>query len=276
MGFLSDMGVHLKMDYFTEPSVMSHTHTHPQYEFYFCPEPVAQMSVINGTEYAYESGAVILSAPYTVHAMSCVDKNATSYERYVFYFGEEELSFLDRGMFPEDTFIKNAGLLFILSEEEAKELRELAELYKRCRTDTERELAFALFVNRLVAICPEERVSRIGTPSLYIREVLRYISENFGDRINIAEVAKRFSVSRSKLDRDFKRFSGISVHDYIDICRVNHAKVILKRKTDVNVGDISYACGFESESCFFHFFKKMTGRTPLEYRKEIIAKAKNK
>jgi len=276
MGFLSDAGGILRMDYYTKPSVMGYTHVHPQYEIYFCPKSVAQISVINGMEYAYESGAVILSAPYTVHSMSCVDKDTKIYERYVFHFGEGKLNFFDSGMFPEDTFVKNAGLFFRLEEQEGAELREIAELYRKCRSDTERELTFALFINRLVAICPEDRISRIGTPSLYIRDVLRYISENFGNKVNITDIAKYFSVSRSKLDRDFKQFTGMSVHDYLDICRVNQAKFILGRKAHVNVGEIAGSCGFESESCFFHFFKKMTGLTPTEYRRKINAKAENK
>ena len=107
----------------------------------------------------------------------------------------------------------------------------------------------------------------MGTPSFYIQDVLRHISEDFTHKVNISDIAKKFAVSRSKLDRDFKYFTGMTVHKYLDICRVNHAKSLLHRSTDMSLGEISAACGFESESCFFHFFRRVTGISPSEYKK---------
>ena len=267
MGFLRDYGVQLRVEHFCKPSVMLFTHIHPQYELYFCSEPIEQISVINGVEYRYKHAAVILSAPYTVHSMSCAD-DASNFDRYVFYFGENTVNAFDKRLLPSDSFGKNIGLLYELTVSEAEELSLIARMLDGCMSVEESELVFALFVNRLNCLCPPERVSRVGATAFYIQDVLRYTAENLNKKSDISDIARRFAVSRSKLDRDFKRFTGMTVHEYLDICRINQAKYLLHSDTKIALRDIAAACGFESESCFFHFFKRVTGNTPSDFRRK--------
>ena len=268
MAFLSGNGEFISFQHKKTPAVMRYTHVHPRYEIYFCPESIEQISVINGVDYIYSCGAVIISAPYTIHSMSCSSQNEGTFERYIFYVGRRSLENMDKSGFVSGVFEKNVGLLFKLTQGETEELREIAELCHKCRSTKETEIALALFLNRLLALCPSERISKVGQPSFYIQDVLRYVSENLNKKINITEIAERFSVSRSKLDRDFKKFTGMTLHSYLDICRINQAKYLLDHKRELTVGDVAAMCGFESESCFFHFFKKMMGKTPSEFKKE--------
>lgn len=269
MGFLSDNGDGVIYDHFDFPSVMPSTHVHPQYEIYFCPENIEQITVVNGVEYKYKHPAVIISAPYTVHAMSSASDKTGNFDRYVLYFGENTIRAFDSRLLPEGTFGKNIGRLYKLTEDEAACLRDIIKLCDKNSPKAELELLSALFINRLTAICPAERISKVGTPSFYIQDVLRYISEGYGSRIDVSEVAEYFSVSRSKLDRDFKSSTGMTVHNYIDTCRVNQAKYLLRHKSRISTREIATACGFDSESCFFHFFKKLTGMTPGDYRSGV-------
>lgn len=272
MGFLSDYGDGVKYEYHDFPSVMPAAHVHPQYEIYFCPESIEQVTVINGVEYKYKHPAVIISAPYTVHSMSSGEGITENFERYVLYFGENTIRAFDSRLLPDGLFGKNIGLLYRLTEDEARGLRDIVRLCDRHSPQAELELLAALFLNRLTSQCPQDRISTVGTPSFYIQDVLRYISERFEEHIDVSDVASVFSVSRSKLDRDFKSSTGMTVHNYIDTCRVNQAKYLLRSKNKKVMRDIANACGFESESCFFHFFKKATGYTPGEYRKKFINK----
>lgn len=268
MGFLSVEGVNLRIDHFNKPLIMHNTHVHSQYELYFCPEDISQTSVINGVEYTYKYPCAILSTPYTVHSMSC-HENAEKYERYVFYFGARTIDSFDDYHLPKSFFGRNTGLLFRLSNDEANTLVEIVRMLNGKQTLAEKELIFALFMNKLVGTCPDERIEKVGTPSFYIQDVLQYISENFAGELNSEDISKRFAVSRSKLDRDFKKFTGITVHGYVEMCRLNQAKYLLEFKKEMSVGDIAVRCGFENENYFFPFFKKSTGMTPAEYRKSL-------
>lgn len=276
-GFLSDMGMDLVIDHFTGLSVMPYTHTHPQYELYFCPENVEQNSVINGVEYTYRYPCVILSTPYTVHSMSCVDPTAKSYDRYVFYFGKKTLQSFDSRFIPSALSERNTGLLFRLTEAQAEALHGLLLLLKSGVGESveQRELIFLLFVNKLIDFCPMENALRIGTPSFYIQDVLQYVSEHFATETEVVRIAEHFAVSRSKLDRDFKRFTGVTVHQFAETCRLNQAKYLLQNPSVFSMAEIAEICGFSSETYLFPFFKKHTGLTPLEFRKQVNSHRKS-
>ena len=266
MGFLSVEGVNLRVDHFSTPFVMRNTHVHSQYELYFCPDDIEQTSVINGVGYSYKYPCAILSTPYTVHSMSC-NSDAEDYERYVFYFGSRTINSFDEYHLPKGLFGRNTGLLFKLSSEEAKTLMSIVKMLDGTQSAAEKELIFALFVNKLVALCPSERIEKVGTPSFYIQDALQYIYENIEKNLTSDDISREFAVSRSKLDRDFRKFTGTTVHTYMDVCRLDKAKYFLQYKAEMSVGEIAIACGFENENYFFPFFKKAVGKTPAEYRK---------
>lgn len=265
-GFLDDRGSRLTVEKYRHLSVMPYTHAHAQYEVYFCTRKVAQRSVINGVEYTYRYPCVILSAPFTVHSMSCDDPDAENFERYVFYFGESVAESFDTHLLPEGLLSRSVGLLFPLTEAQAYYMKQVIDLCDSEKSAAQRELTFVLFLNKLVEFCPLSSAVRVGTSSFYISDVLRRVSSDPAD-VDADRIAKEFSVSRSKLDRDFKRFTGMTFHSFAETCRLNRAKYLLLRKRNLSVGEVAEQCGFESETYFFPFFKKRMGMTPSEYRK---------
>lgn len=269
---LNQWGTEFWQEHFFKPSMMQYTHTHYLYELYFCPQKIAQTSVINGVTYTYDYPCAILSSPYTVHAMSCNDLSVRQFERYVFYFDDTLFETFGKRLLPAGLQGQDAGLLFALSEGQGTQLKRMLDICHTEHSLVEQELTFVLFLNRLVDFCPPENVIRVGTASFYLRDVLRYISETVSEPMDIDRVAKHFAVSRSKLERDFKRFTGITVHAFADICRFNQARYLLQHQPKLSVRAVAEQCGFESETYFFPFFKKYTGMTPAEFRKADGAK----
>lgn len=49
--------------------------------------------------------------------------------------------------------------------------------------------------------------------------------------------------------------------------KVEKAKMLLV-STDLSISDIAYACGYENVEHFCRQFKRASGRTPKQYRKE--------
>lgn len=247
---------------------MAYSHTHPQFEIYFCSDNVEQRSVINGVEYTYKYPCAIISSPYTVHAMSCAERDAERYERFVIYFDDSIATQLGTNLVPEGLLCRNSGFMFRLSESDAEYLKNLI-LTVAPNNKTQLKLLVAIFLNKLVERSPMENAVCIGKASFYVQDVLQYIAENFAEQISVETIALKFLISRSKLDRDFKQFTGISVHAFIEICRLNQAKMLLKIYPEMSVANISASCGFTSETYFFPFFKKNVGLTPIEYRKNF-------
>lgn len=268
-GFLDDTGMGFSYMHNTNVSVMRYIHVHPQYELYVCVDSVRQRSVINGVEYCYRYPCAILSAPFTIHSMSCDDALADTYEKYVFYFGEKLLRGFEGRMVPEAVRSANVGLFFRLTEAQATYLKTYIDTCDvAASTEVENELMLIFIINKLFDFCREEDVVCVGNSSFYMQDVLQYISENFASAADADKIAQRFNVSRSKLDRDFKRFTGVTTHGFVELCRLNHAKFMLIGHSEFTIDDICEQCGFSGTTHFFPFFKKHTGMTPLEFRRK--------
>ena len=65
----------------------------------------------------------------------------------------------------------------------------------------------------------------------------------------------------------FKAEYGVTPKAYADLLRVREARRLLAN-TDASVTDIAYQVGFGSLTAFYSLFKRETGKTPGEYRKE--------
>ena len=266
--FLADNQTALSLNHWTSPSKMLYSHTHPQFELYFCSDNVKQKSVINGAEYLYEHPCVIISSPYTVHSMSCVDPDAKQYERFVIYFSETMIDQFDSSFFPDDLLSRNSGYMFKLTETDAAYLKTLILTFDP-KDQLELKLLLITFFNKLVKLSPVKDAICVGKSSFYIQDVLQYMAEHYAEQLDANSVAYKFLISRSKLDRDFKQFTGVTVHGFLDMCRLNQAKMLLTHCPDMSISDISAACGFTGETYFFPFFKKNVGMTPLEYKKHF-------
>ncbi|MBO5907747.1 MAG: helix-turn-helix transcriptional regulator [Clostridia bacterium] len=247
-------------------SVMRTPHIHNGYELYFCPESIVQRCVICGTSYEFSHPAVIISKPYTIHSMSSHLECPTDYERYVFYFNDgiqKEAPELSRFVSGE-----SMGELFVLDEQCAAYLKSLIDTstsYDTPLSDSELSLFLSFFLRRLYALTPSDKIISVGAADFYISEALRFIVEHLCEPISAESIAKRFSVSASKLERDFKSAIGISSHEFLTACRVGEAKRLLRdgKKTVI---EVSQSLGFTSETYFYRFLKKHTGKSPSEIR----------
>ena len=171
---------------------------------------------------------------------------------------------------PNDILNAQRGILFELNDDQASYLRSVFEFMideRYPHTKHQKELLFGFIVNKLFDFCDESKITRVGETSFYIQNVLRYISEHMSTPEDAEAIAKHFAVSRSKLYRDFKAAIGMTIHDFSDTCRLNYAKVLLSSNKAYSIAWISEACGLKNETYFYAFFKKHTGMSPSEYRK---------
>lgn len=100
-----------------------------------------------------------------------------------------------------------------------------------------------------------------------LNKVLQYIDEHLGDDIKLSQLAEVAQVSPGYLSELFKRFNGLPPVAYIVNKRVRTA-IERIRTTDRSLTDIAMDCGFNNNANFYKAFKKVTGRTPLAYRRE--------
>lgn len=96
--------------------------------------------------------------------------------------------------------------------------------------------------------------------------VVAFVTENYGETIEVADMAEHVHLSVSQLQREFARQFGISPNRYLREVRIGVARHLLQ-SSDTSVSQIAIHCGFYDQSHFNRHFKASTGLTPLKYRK---------
>ena len=104
------------------------------------------------------------------------------------------------------------------------------------------------------------------TPSM-IGEIIKYVSDNYLEKMTIDELAFLFRTNRATLCREFKRTTGKTLVEFINDKKFEKAKRKIL-SSDATFTKIAEEMNFESIHYFTRFFKKMSGMTPKEFRKK--------
>ncbi len=105
-----------------------------------------------------------------------------------------------------------------------------------------------------------------GRSNELFNEFLKKVSEHGRTNNDVKFYADRLNVSTRYLAQVTKRIMQKTPKMLIDEYVVHESKAMLD-KTDKTVQEIAYELGFQSQSHFTKFFKKMEGITPSNYRK---------
>ena len=94
-------------------------------------------------------------------------------------------------------------------------------------------------------------------------EMIRFVKDNYQDKISISDLSKKLAYSESMLNRKFKKEVHITFNEYLNRYRINKAIELLKN-SDYNITEISYMCGYSSAKYFSRVFKKYLGVSPSD------------
>lgn len=100
-----------------------------------------------------------------------------------------------------------------------------------------------------------------------IDKAIAYVKKNLSKNISRAEVASEVYLNEEYFSRLFRQRTGATFRDYLLMEKMNEAKRLLSH-SGLSVGIIASKVGYDNFSHFSKMFKKMTDRTPQEYRKE--------
>lgn len=114
----------------------------------------------------------------------------------------------------------------------------------------------------------ERAALRTWTKDDRVAQVLTYIHKNIYDDIDIDDLADVACVTKPYLIRLFKRSVQVSPLQYINRKKIEKAELLLLTE-DLSIKELAYTLGFGDHSYFIRLFKKITGKTPQEYRETI-------
>jgi two-component system response regulator YesN len=97
------------------------------------------------------------------------------------------------------------------------------------------------------------------------RQILKFINDNFNKDISLQSISQSFTINPSYISQLFKKELGITFTEYLTKLRISFASELLKT-TDLTVGEISEKAGYIDYFYFTRTFKKVTSKTPSQYR----------
>ena len=99
-----------------------------------------------------------------------------------------------------------------------------------------------------------------------IREnIERYIREHYNTEISMQSVAKAMNYSDAYFCKLFKQCFKVNFSAWLNEYRIDRAREMLQN-TRLSVREVSTACGYSDANYFARVFKRITGKTPSEYR----------
>ena len=100
-----------------------------------------------------------------------------------------------------------------------------------------------------------------------VYSITAYIHSHFTEDISLESVSREFFISSYYLSHQFKRITGFTLTDYVQLTRVRNAQTLLL-STDKPITDIAFLCGFSSFSQFNRAFNKFLHLSPSAFRKD--------
>ncbi|MGE8066949.1 helix-turn-helix domain-containing protein [Pseudomonas sp. NPDC089569] len=101
------------------------------------------------------------------------------------------------------------------------------------------------------------------------RMIKQLILERLDQSLEVAELARACSLSRSHFSRAFKCSTGLSPQDWIRRQRITRAKLLIQH-TDLSLTQISLECGFCDQAHFCHMFTRSEGISPFAWRCRMV------
>ena len=98
-------------------------------------------------------------------------------------------------------------------------------------------------------------------------QIKNYLDANYSETITLDSLAALTHMNKYYLAHTFTKYVGLSPINYLLQKRIQEGKSLLE-STSYSIAQISDLLGFSSQSYFSQAFRKATGMTPMQYRKQ--------
>lgn len=119
----------------------------------------------------------------------------------------------------------------------------------------------------------EEGGDESSQNALVMAHVRRYLEDNYMFDISLDSVGEILHISPAYLSAQFKKYQKMNFLDCLTELRINAAKELLNDPFRSSA-EVASMVGYEDASYFARAFKKRTGVTPTQYRRQAAKAAK--
>lgn len=233
-----------------------------------------------GSACGIRSGQIYMIPPFTIHSYECdgyfslyyfhIYENLSSgkriLEEYLFPFGieagESEKALIRRlhDINPGRELLKYDPFSY---DNNSYLLRLLQKNFNMpYEVSLETNGILSILISRFVSKASKKR----NISDDRISMAIDYIRKNIDTDISLENLATHCCISKDHLIRLFKKETLATPLQYINLKKTEKAQLLLI-STDASIKYIAQSLSFSNQSNFNRIFKQITGRTPVEYRK---------
>ena len=229
-------------------------HCHLFYEIYYFIEGDVDY-MVEGKVYHPQKNSILLLKPGVAHGVKV--KSNREYIRYAFHFMQdlipvEHREILFSPFFEEKIYYENVNLIesfeqVLRCEELSKRVKDIAIM---CRLES---LLTEIYAMR-------RHLDEQDMNPHSAEKITYYINEHLTESINLDELASIFFISKSQLNRIFRKSMNITVGNYISLKRIHLARRFMLEGQSAEQAAIS--SGFKDYSTFYRTYKRIMGYAP--------------
>jgi len=121
--------------------------------------------------------------------------------------------------------------------------------------------------DELFGVPETDEIRRTEEKNHLVELAREYVEEHYYENLMLADVAQKVGISPGYLSTLFQKQMAKGFVDYLNEVRIEHACTYL-RQNFLKTYEIAYRVGFKDEKYFSKVFKKISGQSPSEYRKQ--------
>ena len=231
---------------------MTSRHIHDSLELYFLLEGERYYFVEQDTFYLKEGMAILINSDQ-MHKTSNVAGNA-GHRRFLLQL---DPAVLDQYFhFPDCPDLKEFGNSYWGAVEFSPEIwTQILRIIDRLKTEMSSHTPESTALTRLLAMelvflfmrgrKTDVLNARQDAPGIYrkVHEIALYLQNHSADPGSLDEIAAHFYISRPYLTRIFKSVTGFTIVEYLTVCRIRKAKILLS-ETELGITEIAECTGF--------------------------------
>lgn len=232
-------------------------HSHNDYEFLYFIGGNADF-VIENKIYSLNKNDLLVILPTQQHKLCIL--SSTPYERCVFNFKKNNLRA------DEIAFLETAAPVYHIAKTSIIKslfdgLTNMSSIYSKEDFEKFKRMSLHLMITDMKYL-PKSNEFSVEHSS--IAKMIEYINDHIEEPVSAEMLADNFFISRSAVDREFRKELNISCKQYINKKKIIYAQSLIMR--GVSITKAAEICGYENYTTFYRQYKSVLGIYPLQDR----------
>lgn len=219
--------------------------------------------IVNGESYTVQANDFLIVPPNTPYIISAAES-----ERYWAHFRIQDTDLLFKQLnFKRGQYIYPVGAH-----------HSIAAAYKSIIAET---LSFRPFSNELSSCylmqilslvsryTAEQQIASDNEQNKPVQTIINYINKNYKRAITIEELAGIVGYAPRYIFKIFRNVTSVTPVKYINMVRIQKAKELIL-STPYKMNEIAEKVGFSDVYYFSRVFKMLEGRSPMQFKKEVM------